>query len=188
MRLGAQLTAVEPRGRRLSTREDLFRELLDRNYARWVGIARCYATPDAREDLVQEISMQVWRSLERFAGLAQIDTWAYRVAINTALAWERSARSRAKRFDKGPVDISQLGGGGGGGAAGEEAEKRILAEVVVSLSDVDRGAMVLYLDGVPAAEAAGILGLTDGALRVRMHRIRKRFEARYCERVETNEI
>jgi DNA-directed RNA polymerase specialized sigma24 family protein len=45
--------------------------------------------------------------------------------------------------------------------------------------------MLLYLDNVPPAEAADILGLTEGALRVRMHRIRKRFEATYCERVES---
>jgi DNA-directed RNA polymerase specialized sigma24 family protein len=45
--------------------------------------------------------------------------------------------------------------------------------------------MLLYLDNVTPGEAAGILGLTEGALRVRMHRIRKRFEATYCEQVET---
>ena len=45
--------------------------------------------------------------------------------------------------------------------------------------------MLLHLNNVPPAEAAEILGLTDGALRVRMHRIRKRFEETYCEQVET---
>jgi len=51
--------------------------------------ARCYAAPDARQDLMQEISMQVWKSLDQFAGLSHIDTWAYRIAIKTALAWQR---------------------------------------------------------------------------------------------------
>src|SRR5688572_28498099 len=72
-----------PSGDALSKQEDLFRELLDRNYPRWMGIARCYAAPGAREDLMQEISMQVWKSLDGFAGLAHIDTWAYRIAIIT---------------------------------------------------------------------------------------------------------
>lgn len=164
----------------LSKQEDLYRELLDRNYPRWMGIARCYAAPGAREDLMQEISLQVWKSLDRFAGQSHIDTWAYRIAINTALAWERSARSRKKQFNKDQVDVSELGGG----LAEENAEKRILDEFLASLSDVDRAAMLLYLDNVPSGEAAEILGLTEGALRVRMHRIRKCFEATYCERVE----
>jgi RNA polymerase sigma-70 factor (ECF subfamily) len=145
-----------------------------------MGIARCYAAPDAPEDLMQEISMQVWKSLERFAGQSHIDTWAYRVAINTALAWERSAQNRKKRFDKDRVDVAELKGS----LAGENVEKRILDEFLASLPDVDRAAMLLYLDNVPSAEAAEILGLTEGALRVRMHRIRKSFEATYCEQVE----
>jgi RNA polymerase sigma-70 factor, ECF subfamily len=145
-----------------------------------MGIARCYAAPDAREDLLQEISMQVWKSLDQFAGLSHIDTWAYRIAINTALAWQRSARSRKKRFNEDQVDVSELGGS----LADEKAEERNLDEFLKSLSDVDRAAMLLYLDNVPPGEAAEILGLTEGALRVRMHRIRKRFEAIYCEQLE----
>ena len=90
----------------MSRQEDLFRELLHRNYPPWTGIARCYATPDAREDLMQEISMQVWKSLDRFAGLAHIDTWAYRIAINTALAWKRYARSQKHQFNKDKVDTA----------------------------------------------------------------------------------
>ncbi len=124
--------------------------------------------------------MQVWKSLERFAGDSHIDTWAYRIAINTALAWKRSAWSRKRRFNKDRVDVSELRGS----LADENAEKRILDEFLASLSDVDRAAMLLYLDQVPNGEAAGILGVTEGALRVRMHRIRKRFEATYCEQVE----
>jgi RNA polymerase sigma-70 factor (ECF subfamily) len=163
----------------LSKQEDLYRELLDRNYRRWMGIARCYAAPDAREDLLQEISMQVWKSLHQFSGLSHIDTWAYRIAINTALAWQRSVRK--KELAKDRVDVSDFGCS----LADENAERRILEEFLASLSDVDRAAMLLYLDNVPPGEAAEILGLTEGALRVRMHRIRKQFEATYCEQVQT---
>lgn len=165
----------------MNTHEEHFRELLDRNYPRWKGIARCYAAPAAREDLLQEISLQVWKSLSRFSGLSHVDTWAYRIAINTALAWQRSASSRASRLGIDPVDVDQLDGS----LAGENAEQRILDEFLASLSGVDRAAMLLHLDNVPPAEAAEILGLTDGALRVRMHRIRQRFEARYCQQVES---
>ena len=127
--------------------------------------------------------MQVWKSLDRFAGRAHIDTWAYRIAINTALGWERSARSRNKRFKNDPVDVSKLGSSVS--VADGNDPKRILDEFLTSLPNVDRAAMLLYLDNVPPGEAAEVLGLTEGALRVRMHRIRKRFEATYCEQVET---
>ncbi len=165
----------------MSEREDLYRELLDRNYSRWMGIARCYAAPHAREDLVQEISLHVWKSLDGFSGRSHIDTWAYRVALNTALAWDRDVRRREKRFDKNQGDVSALIGG----VTNETSEERILEEFLASLSKMDRAAMLLYLENVPSGEAAEILGLREGALRVRMHRIRKRFEATYCEQVKT---
>ena len=125
--------------------------------------------------------MQVWKSLDRFAGLAHIDTWAYRIAINTALAWKRSALSRKNQFNRETVDVADLGRTGADG----NAEQRILDEFLASLTGADRAAMLLHLDNVAPGEAAEILGTTEGALRVRMHRIRKRFEAAYCEQVET---
>lgn len=121
--------------------------------------------------------MQVWRSLDRFAGASHIDTWAYRIAVNTALAWERSARSRRKQFNKSIVDVSELSGKLGDATT----EQRILDEFLASLSGVDRAAMLLYLENISAAEAAESLGLTVGALRVRWHRIRKSFEETYCK-------
>ncbi len=60
-------------------------------------------------------------------------------------------------------------------------EVRILNEFLTSLSTADRAVMLLFLDDVPTHEAAEILGLTEGTLRVRMHRIRKSFEETYCD-------
>src|SRR5688572_27018560 len=96
-----------------------------------MGIARCYAAADARQDLVQEISMQVWKSLDRFAGMSHIDTWAYRIAINTALVWERSARNRTRRLNMEPVDVSSLSSSSisaSASATDANALKRILDE------------------------------------------------------------
>ena len=125
--------------------------------------------------------MQVWKSLDRFSGQSHIDTWAYRVALNTALAWDREVQRRDKRFVKQPSDVSALPSA----APSDGREERILEEFLASLSKMDRAAMLLYLEDVPGGTSAEILGLTEGALRVRMHRIRKRFEAAYCEQVET---
>ena len=41
------------------------------------------------KDLIQEILLQLWRSVPRFEGKAKSSTWVYRVAMNTALAWRR---------------------------------------------------------------------------------------------------
>ncbi len=67
----------------VAERQARFRDLLERSHARWAGIARAYAAASERDDLVQEIALQVWQSLDRFSGRSSLDTWAYRVALNT---------------------------------------------------------------------------------------------------------
>lgn len=45
--------------------------------------------PADREDLFQEVALQVWRSVDAFRGQCSVPTWLYRVALNTALTWTR---------------------------------------------------------------------------------------------------
>ncbi|MBC8353379.1 MAG: sigma-70 family RNA polymerase sigma factor [Planctomycetes bacterium] len=161
----------------MSERESCFRELLGRNHARWRGIARCYAKDGDRDDLIQEIMMQIWKNLDRFESRSSIDTWAYRVALNTALAWDRTSKKRAKKLNTDATDVNRLVGD----SRDSSIERRVLDEFLTSLSKTDRAVMLLFLDDVPNADAAEITGMTEGALRVRLHRIRNKFEATYCE-------
>ncbi|MGE3317338.1 MAG: RNA polymerase sigma factor [Planctomycetaceae bacterium] len=158
-------------------RETRFRELSERSCARWAGIARAYSGNSDRDDLLQEILLQIWKSLDRFDGRSSPETWAYRIALNTALAWNRNHRTRANLLKSSTTDVASLAGE----IRGESSEMRVLAEFLKSLSPGDRAVMLLFLDDVSSADAAEILGTTEGALRVRMHRIRKRFEETYCD-------
>ncbi|MEO0531845.1 MAG: sigma-70 family RNA polymerase sigma factor [Planctomycetota bacterium] len=153
--------------------QERFCELLERSHARWTGIARAYAPPDDRDDLVQEIAMHVWKGLDRFAGRSELDTWAYRIALNTAMAWKRKAKGRSEKLKRTAQDVAALPGD----KTPETEVTAVLDRFLASLSKADRAVMLLYLDGVPNADAASVLGTTEGALRVRLHRIRTRFEA-----------
>ncbi|MDA8563331.1 sigma-70 family RNA polymerase sigma factor [Mariniblastus sp.] len=161
----------------LNDRENDFRMLLDRNSDRWLGIAKAYAAKGEREDLFQEMLMQIWKSLARHEGRSSLDTWAYRVALNTALTWKRGTRNR--HFAKNAItfELDQMPGDTGS----QTREAKMLNEFLASLSKKDRAIMLLFLDAIPNQEAAEIMGITEGALRVRLHRIRKQFEASFCE-------
>lgn len=159
-------------------RQNCFRALVDRNSARWGGIARSYANESDRDDLLQEIMLQVWKSLDAFKGESSIDTWAYRVALNTALAWARTSQSHAAKLQRSSSDVDAVARDVGS----QSFETRVLDAFLASLSKVDRAVMLLFLDDVPNADAAEIMGMTEGALRVRLHRIRKTFETDFCDR------
>lgn len=157
--------------------ETAFAELLARNYPRWYGIARAYAPGDGREDLLQEILLQVWKALPTFAEKSEIDTWAYRIAINTGLAWNRSATTRRQKIPTESAELSQLASQ----TDASRATGKILDEFLQSLSKVDRAVMLVHLDGLGDAQASTITGLTAGAFRVRLHRLKKKFQDIYCE-------
>lgn len=165
---------------KLNPAETAYAELLDENYAAWAGIARAYARSSDHEDLLQEIMLQVWRGLPSFEGRSHRGTWAYRVALNTALAWDRSARNRSQKLKIETHDVSQVDSS----QSSEHLDTKILDEFLQSLSKVDRAVMLTFLDGVPNSDAAEIIGLSEGALRVRLHRLRKRFQETFCTNEE----
>ncbi|MCA8990680.1 MAG: sigma-70 family RNA polymerase sigma factor [Planctomycetaceae bacterium] len=165
----------------MSSRSGQFQEILERNIRRWEGIARCYAPLAEREDLFQQIALQVWKSLDQFNGKSHVDTWAFRVALNTALSWERSLKRRESYPLDQHIDVEHIQGS----SPEQTTEQRILAEFLASLSKVDRAVMLLYLENTSNAEMADVLGLTEGAIRVRLYRLRQKFEETYCREGES---
>ena len=154
--------------------EQVFHELFDRSCGRWNGIARCYAAPAERDDLLQEILLQVWRALPNFKQQAQIDTWAYRVALNTGLGW---ARKRKRRDEKLPRDRNDnLATLADSQSSTADTEQRILDQFVATLSDSERAVLLLFMDEMPQEASAKVLGISPAAYRVRVHRLKKKFQ------------
>jgi len=145
-----------------------FEELLQRNRGRLVAIAHTCANANA-DDLLQEILLQIWRSIGGFQGRSSIDTWCYRVALNTAISWRRTLGRRKLRLSSEAVDVDQLAGAVDGHDPAE-----LLRRFLQTLSDADRAFVLMYLDDLSGAEMAEITGLRESAVRVRIHRIKNR--------------
>jgi len=83
-------------------RNRVFESWIDAHTAILFKVSRVYGeTHSDREDLFQEIALQVWHSVEAYRGDCAATTWIYRVALNTALAWQRNER----RHGQGRQDI-----------------------------------------------------------------------------------
>ncbi len=138
-------------------------------------VARAYTVNEEdREDLAQEILLQLWCSLPRFEGRAKESTWIYRVALNTALAWRRADARRRQRFtpllevEDIPVDEAARRTR----LDNEEALARLYA-AIRALPKVDAALVMLHLDGLSYRETAEVLGISESNVGVKLTRARK---------------
>ena len=74
-----------------------FEALLDEHKCILYKICHLYCrNPDDREDLAQEIAVQLWRSFDTFDPRLRFSTWMYRVALNVAISFYRRESVRTR--------------------------------------------------------------------------------------------
>ncbi len=156
--------------------EQRFLALVRENDGRLRHICRVYARDvEARKDLYQEIMFQLWRSLPSFAGASSIDTWVYRVALNTALTHVRRRSVHVETpLDQDHVeaaDLASLDAADDTPDLGEQSER--LYAAIDRLGDVDRMLVTMYLDDQSYREMAEVIGISESHVGVKLHRIRK---------------
>jgi RNA polymerase sigma factor (sigma-70 family) len=134
-------------------------------------LARAYeADPDLRRDLVQDIHLELWRSLPRFAGQCSLRTWVYRVAHNVAI----SRRLRKRKANMVSLEeIANLASAEHEDLAATDAGNvaRLYA-LIRQLVPPDDQVMLLYLEDMDAASIGEITGLSARAVATRIHRLK----------------
>jgi len=133
-------------------------------------VAALYARDRAdREDLFQEIALQLWRSFEGFRGEAAFSTFLYRVALNTALMRLRSTRRRPE------VDAAAAVRDAASPAISRDDEEvERLYAAIRELAPIDRAIVMLVLEERSHDEIASVTGLSTGNVGVRLSRSRVR--------------
>ena len=138
-------------------------------------VARAYtAAEEDRQDLAQEILLQLWCSLPRFQGRAKESTWIYRVALNTALAWRRADSRRRQRFTP-LLEVEDVPAAEAEGRARLDHEETLarLYAAIRALPKVDAALVMLHLDGLSYRETAEVLGISESNVGVKLTRARK---------------
>jgi RNA polymerase sigma-70 factor (ECF subfamily) len=163
-------------------RDRIFNEWLASHKGILFKVVHAYAFGHAdRQDLFQEIDIQVWRSVEAFRGESSVPTWMYRVALNTAIAWTRKEdrHQRGKEPLEGVDSLLTT-------EASAKPDPRLewLYQQIAQLRDVDRSVALLLLDGFSYREIAGITGLTESNVGVKINRIKSALAGKNLE--ETN--
>jgi RNA polymerase sigma-70 factor (ECF subfamily) len=133
-------------------------------------VVRAYAgTLEDQDDLFQEVLLQLWFSIPNFQGKAKVSTWIYRVALNTALVWNRNEKRRRKH--SAPMKVFRPQPSNYSGQS-EEIIGR-LYEAIRELSKVDASVVLMHLDGLAYSEMAEILGISESNVGVKLNRAKK---------------
>lgn len=180
VRVRADLTEDRELVRRAAAGEAAaFRQIFARHRA---DVARLVfrmlpATPSDHEDVVQEVFVQVFRSLKDFRGDAKLSTWMHRVTVNVVLMHRRAAKSRPLATAEVPADLEAKGL-----APDEEAARlarlRAFQRLVDRLAEKKRVVYVLHeLEGLAPAEIAEIVGAPVLTVRTRLFYARREMEA-----------
>jgi RNA polymerase sigma-70 factor, ECF subfamily len=135
-------------------------------------VCRVYAYSDAdRQDLFQEIVIQLWKAYPKFKGDSKISTWLYRVALNTAISGLRKKKNLVTSFE--PTAIPEPAGVYDQEHSGEERLQQMY-QAIDQLNAVEKAIVMLYMEDRTYLEMEEILGLSQGNLRVKMNRIKEK--------------
>lgn len=130
---------------------------------------------EVRNDLFQEIVLQLWKSFPTFRGEAKISTWMYRIALNTAISGFRKETRKIVTEDLREVhfNISE---------SGDESEENLqkLQWAIRQLNEIDRAMIMMALEEVPYEDIAETIGISQNNVRVRMNRIREKLRKLMC--------
>lgn len=128
---------------------------------------------EIRNDLFQEIVLQLWRSFPTFRGESKITTWMYRIALNTAISGYRKQTRNVKTEDLNDFHFNICEQAG---ADDSEENVQRLHQAIRQLSEIERAMIMMALEEVPYEEIAETIGITQNNVRVRMNRIREKLK------------
>ena len=159
-----------------SEQQHILEAWLEEHKALIFKVVHAYAfNDDDRDDLFQEITLQVWRSIPKFKKQSAVTTWLYRISLNTALAWTRKERkhSSGRQSLNSAEHVLHK-------RSSHQIDDRLtwLYEEIASLNEIDRSLTLLLLDGFSHKEMSKILGISETNIGVKIHRIKKQLIAK----------
>ncbi|ULU24857.1 RNA polymerase sigma factor [Dyella terrae] len=153
-------------------RHQAFEVLLREHRGIVLKVASLYArSADDRNDLVQEICVQLWRSFASYdPGRARFSTWLYRIALNVAISSLRRMDG-AERLE--PLQSHHLDTIGGEPSPEPDERLVLLYRVIGELDALNRALILLYLEDRSYAEMAEILGISETNIATKLGRIKQ---------------
>ena len=152
-------------------KKEIFIQAIQENERLIYKVASFYTdNREDREDLVQEIIYNLWKSFETFKQHSNLGTWMYRVAMNVSIYHLKKNRKRVPlaQIDPGVLDFSETGF--------DEYEEKLqtLQKLISDLNLFDKGILMLYMESKSHEEIAEIVGISKTNVGTKLSRIKEK--------------
>lgn len=160
-------------------KHERFQALVEQHKGILFKVARTYCpSADDRQDLIQEMMIQIWQSIHKYNDQFKISTWLYRISLNTAISFYRKNTKRQTKTillneyisEYKEIDNSE-----------KELQLSLLEHFISELNDLDKALMLLYLEDKSHAEIADILGISQSNVGTKIGRIKAKLKTRFSQ-------
>lgn len=137
-------------------------------------VCRIYTSCEQdHNDLFQEITIQLWKAFPNFRGDSKFTTWAYRVALNTAITLFRKKKRDINTSEINDnihrIDFTEYN-------YEEEEQLKIMYKAIHQLGDIEKALVFMYLEDKDYKEISETLGISEVNARVKMNRVKTKLK------------
>ena len=151
--------------------EEQFISVIKENEGLIYKVVKLYTSAkEDEQDLYQEIVYQLWKSFSSFRNESKISTWMYRIALNTSIANLNKAKKRGIQL---PISETLLNRPDFTDGSKQEKVDALYAEIR-KLDPIEKGIILLHLEGNNYDEIASVTGFTSTNVGTRLGRIKQK--------------
>jgi len=135
----------------------------------------CFAyskSPEDRQDLFQEVVVELWKSFDRYKKERKFSTWLYRIALNTAISHVRKAGRRYRHETVAGEPILEATASANFREY-ETEDVTALKRQIDQMSEMNKALIVLYLEGNSYREIAEVLGISESNVGTKLNRVKQ---------------
>ncbi len=159
--------------------QNLFKEMIEQNKGILFKVARAYCpNEEDRQDLLQEIMIQVWQSMYKYNHQCKISTWLFRISLNVAISFYRKNKTRNTKFTELNEQSKQITAED---KTDTEQQLSLLEQFISELKAIDKALMILYLEDKSHTEIAEVLGISVSNVGTKIGRIKEKLKTRFSQ-------
>lgn len=156
-----------------------FQQIIEQHKGILFKVVRTYCHNDEdRQDIMQEMMIQIWKSLPRYNDNFAITTWLYRISLNVAISFYRKnahrQNSNISLIDE-HLPIQEVV------SIERQEQLNLLEQFISELNELDKALILLYLEDKSHADISEIIGLSVTNVGTKLGRIKEKLKKKFSQ-------